>query len=586
MTTRPTEEEDLIATLDVGTSSIRCLIFGSQRQVVAKHQIDIKRLYPHPSWVEQNAKEIITKSTECIQGAVTELTFAGYKIEKIKGLGISNQRETTVVWDKVSGEPLYNAILWLDNRTADLAEFFVNGKGQGERDCLQDICGLPIHPYFSALKLRWLMDNVPTVREAITRNTCLFGTVDSWVIWNLTGGVESGVHRTDVTNASRTMLMDLRSLQWSEKLLDFFDIPRAVLPVIHSSSQLYGATVGTAFAGKPIAGVLGDQMASMLGHGCITPGTAKNTYGTGCFLLANIGEEVKFSKCGLLTTVAYQLGPGAKPVYALEGSVAIAGAVITWLQQNLTIIQKAEDADELANTVQDNGGIYFVPAFSGLYAPYWDTEARGTICGLTEYVDKAHFVRAALESTAFQSCQILDAIQKDSGMQLTRLQADGGMSASNLLMQFQADMAGIPVCVPKMLEITSLGVAIAAAKAVNFVDFLQEGQPIIAGNVRQTYVPRITIEERMSKYSFWLEAVERSMHWAKDHSKAGPKTVTDAIEYAKATANEEAARHKLSRRSSFADGLTPYLVGATAGALSSLVLAGLLVLIIQAVHRR
>ncbi|OQV14231.1 putative glycerol kinase 3 [Hypsibius exemplaris] len=558
--------ESLIATLDAGTSSIRCMIFGSQRQVLAMHQLEIRRIYPEPSWVEQDPRDIMAKSIECINKAVDDLIFAGYGAENIKGLGITNQRETTVVWDKRTGEPLYNAILWLDNRTADLSATLIAGKGKGQADCLQAACGLPIHPYFSALKLRWMMDNVPAVKESINTQSCLFGTVDSWILWNLTGGVAHGVHKTDVTNASRSMLMNLKTLQWDDKLIDFFGIPKTVLPQICSSSEIYGDIRVSHLAGRPVAGILGDQMAALVGHGCMKPGTAKNTYGTGCFLLANIGEEIKISKHGLLTTVAYQLGPESQPVYALEGSVAIAGAVITWLQKNLQMIDQPDEVDRLAGSVSDSGGIYFVPAFSGLFAPHWDTEARGTICGLTEYVHKAHFARAALESVAFQVCEIVDAIKFDSGVELSRIQVDGGMSHSNLLMQFQADMSAIPVCVPKMAEITSLGAAIAAARAVGCTEFFRgdSGSSSCDSDdyFKQRFLPKITPEERSQKYSYWKEAVQRSMHWNKN-SRRDPKPTSP-------------------------DGPSRFgvvAVAAVGGALTSLAVAGLVFLTVQKFKR-
>ncbi|XP_055331277.1 glycerol kinase-like [Paramacrobiotus metropolitanus] len=511
------DEENLIATLDVGTSSIRCMIFDAKRQVLAKHQIEIRRIYPEPSWVEQDPHEIVDISMLCMNKAADDLVFAGYSVQNITGLGISNQRETTVVWDKKTGRALYNAIVWLDNRTADLAAGLIKDKAKGDQDYLKPLCGLPIHPYFSALKLRWIIDNVAPVREAIRNGTCLFGTVDSWVLWNLTGGQDDGVHKTDVTNASRTMLMNLKTMDWDSKLVDFFSIPVSVLPTICSSSEEYGIMKLTNLAGRPVCGILGDQQAALVGHGCFRPGMAKCTYGTGCFLLANVGYEPKLSHHGLLTTVAYQLGPKSPAVYALEGSVAMAGAVVNWLQKNLGVIQKAEDLDGIAGSVKDSGGIYFVPAFSGLLAPYWDTEARGIICGLTEYIEQAHFARAALESIAFQICEVVDAVKTDSGVKLMGLEVDGGLSQSALLMQIQANFSGLPVHVPKMSEITSVGAAVAVAHATGVKTFLEsDGEQSDKSGLR--YVAEMKDSERREKYSFWKEAVRRSMHWARDHS--------------------------------------------------------------------
>ncbi|XP_071957327.1 glycerol kinase-like isoform X2 [Antedon mediterranea] len=427
----------------------------------------------------------------------------------MKAIGITNQRETTVVWDKTTGKPLHPAIVWLDNRTASTVDKLINKTPNKNKEFLKPKCGLPLSTYFSAVKVRWLMDNIPPVQDAVKNGSCLFGTIDSWLLWNMTGGVSGGVHLTDVTNASRTMLMNLKTLQWDEDLCKFFDIPMPILPEIHSSAEVYGNLSKGVLKGLPIAGILGDQQAALVGQNCFKKGMAKNTYGTGCFLLYNTGEEAVQSAHGMLTTVAYKLGPKEPTVFALEGSVAITGAAVRWLRDNLGFIKEAHEIEELAKSVDDCGGVYFVPAFSGLYAPYWQTDARGVICGLTQYSTKAHIARATLESVSFQTKELLDAMNKDSGIPLRQLQVDGGMTANNLLMQDQADLLGIPVVRPTMLETTALGAAVAAGKAVGVWDINQEKDV----NGKTTFTPAIDEKVRETRFKKWLKAVQRSMQW-------------------------------------------------------------------------
>ncbi|XP_077986011.1 glycerol kinase-like isoform X2 [Glandiceps talaboti] len=428
----------------------------------------------------------------------------------IKAVGITNQRETTVVWDKTTGKPLYNAIVWLDMRTGPTVEELIEKAPGKKKEYLQALCGLPLSTYFSAVKLRWLMDNVPDVQQAVLEQRCMFGTVDSWLLWNLTGGLNGGLHITDVTNASRTMLMNIHSLQWDEKLCNFFNIPMSVLPEIRSSAEVYGNLCNGPLSGIPIAGVLGDQQAALVGQTCFTKGMAKNTYGTGCFLLYNTGEEAVLSKNGLLTTVGYKLGKDKPTVYALEGSVAIAGAAVRWLRDNLGIIKEAADIEPLAASVESTHGTYFVPAFSGLYAPYWQSDARGIICGLTQFTSKAHIARAALEAVCFQTREILDAMNQDCGIPMQKVQVDGGMTANNLLMQLQSDILGIPIVKPAMPETTALGAAMAAGYAIGVWSLAAEDLTAITTD---TYTPVITQEERDARYGKWKLAVQRSMKW-------------------------------------------------------------------------
>src|SRR6476660_9431773 len=453
--------KDYIGAIDQGTTSTRFMVFDKSARVVAARQKEHEQIFPRPGWVEHAPLEILRRTEEVIAEA---LALRSLRASDLAAIGITNQRETTVLWERKTGKPVANAIVWQDTRVAeDVAQFLQNG-GQ---DRFRPQTGLPLSTYFSSLKLRWLLQNVPEAEERAAAGELLFGNIDTFLLWNLTGGAQGGVHATDVTNASRTQLLNLKTLNWDEKLLAAFAIPRAVLPEVRSSSEVYGeASLGT-IAGVPICGILGDQQAALVGQACFRPGEAKNTYGTGCFLLMNTGERVVPSKFGLLTTVAYKMG-GAPACYALEGSVAITGALVQWLRDNLGMIEKSADIETLARTVKDNGGVYFVPAFSGLYAPYWKDSARGVITGLTRYANKGHIARAVLEATAFQTREVVEAMEKDSKIGLESLRVDGGMVVNELLMQFQADILNREVVRPMVPETTALGAAYAAGLAVGF----------------------------------------------------------------------------------------------------------------------
>ncbi|CAL4086780.1 unnamed protein product [Meganyctiphanes norvegica] len=501
----------LVGAVDQGTSSTRFLVFAAgSGEVLTYHQEEVAQLYPKEGWVEQDPDELLNSSLKCIEKTVDNLRSLEIDPADIKAVGLTNQRETTIVWDKTTGKSLYNAIVWLDARTASTVEELLKETPGQNKDHIKDICGLPITTYFSALKLRWLLDNVPEVRAAADKGNLLFGTVDTWLLWNLTGAMEGGLHVTDVTNASRTMLMNLRTLKWEPGLCKYFKIPQNVLPEIRSSSEIYGYITQGPLLGVPISGMLGDQQAALVGQMCLSRGQAKNTYGTGCFLLYNTGTQVVQSTHGMLTTVGYKLGKNADTFYALEGSVAIAGAAVRWLRDNLGIIKTSGDIEALAKTVKDSGGVYFVPAFSGLFAPYWRADARGTICGLTQGSTKAHLARAALEAVCFQTREILDSMQKDSGITLSHLRVDGGMTCNNTLMQLQADIAGVSVDRPSMVETTALGAAMAAGAAEGIgVWDLSKLQPLTTDN----FVPTILPAERESRYERWCMAVERCMGW-------------------------------------------------------------------------
>ena len=447
--------------------------------------------------------EILENSIFVIEEALNEQNLSH---TDLAGLGITNQRETTVVWSKITGQPIYNAIVWQDTRTDQICSKLAGDKGQ---DRFRSKVGLPLATYFSGPKIIWILENVEGAREKAQNGELLFGTMDSWLVWNLTGSKENGRHITDVTNASRTMLMDLKTLDWDKDILEIFEIPETILPEIRSSSEVYG-TAGGSLSGLPIAGILGDQQAALFGQTCFDPGQAKNTYGTGCFLLLNSGEEPTLSKHGLLTTLAYKIGD-AKPVYALEGSVAITGALVQWLRDNLGMIQESAEVEELAKQVEDNGGIYFVPAFSGLYAPYWQSNARGVIAGLTRFITKAHIARAVLEATAFQTKEVLEAMEKDTGIKLASLKVDGGMVKNELLMQFQADMLNVPVIRPTITETTALGAAYAAGLAVG----VWKGQEELRNYWQEDQVwnPAMEETERERQYKGWKKAVKRSFDW-------------------------------------------------------------------------
>jgi glycerol kinase len=496
-----------VGALDQGTTSTRFMVFDHSGAVVAIDQREHEQIYPQPGWVEHDALEIWARCREVIAGALAK---AGLAARDLAAVGVTNQRETAVVWDRRTGQPIHNAIVWQDTRTdAFIAELARDG-GQ---DRFRSRVGLPLATYFSGPKIRWLLDNIPGAREKADSGDLLFGTIDSWVIWNLTGGAAgasgSGVHVTDVSNASRTMLMNLRTLEWDGEMLAVMGVPRAMLPAIKGSSEVYGEAVGE-LAGVPVAGDLGDQQAALFGQTCFAPGEAKNTYGTGCFMLLNTGTEPVASKSGLLTTLGYRIGT-APAVYALEGSIAMTGALVQWLRDNLGLIRDSADVETLAKTVDDNGGVYFVPAFSGLFAPYWRADARGVIVGLTRYVNRGHIARAVLEATAWQTREVLDAMNADSGVPLKALKVDGGMVHDELLMQFQADVLGVPVIRPKVAQTTALGAAYAAGLAVGFWSTLDDLRSHWASD--REWRPAMDDARRRKEYGLWKKAVTKTFDW-------------------------------------------------------------------------
>jgi glycerol kinase len=497
-----------VAAIDQGTTSTRFMVFDHDSQVVGVDQKEHRQIYPQPGWVEHDPMEIWERTQEVIRGGLARANIAA---DQLAAIGITNQRETTVVWDKRTGRPYCNAIVWQDTRTADICDKLARDEGQ---DRFRSKVGLPLATYFSGPKIQWILDNVPGVRQDAERGYALFGNIDTWLIWWLTGGPDGGAHVTDVSNASRTMLMNLNTLDWDEEILRILRVPRQMLPQIRPSSDpaLYGHTHRDGPMGHsiPVCGDLGDQQAALVGQTCFQPGEAKNTYGTGCFLLLNVGTLPVASQSGLLTTVAYRIGD--KPaVYALEGSIAITGALVQWLRDNIGLISKSSEVEELAATVEDSGGIYFVPAFSGLFAPYWNSKARGLIIGLTRYINKGHLARAALEATAYQTREVMDAMNKDAGVRLTALKVDGGMVFNEVLMQFQADILGVPVVRPTVAETTSLGAAYAAGLAVGFWDDLQGLRQYWKEDRR--WLPQWDEARRQTAYRGWLKAVQRSIDW-------------------------------------------------------------------------
>jgi glycerol kinase len=493
--------------IDQGTTSTRFMIFDYHGAVVGVDQKEHEQIYPKAGWVEHDPLEIWQATQDVIGGALTK-----FKIDTkdIAACGITNQRETTVVWEKATGKPVYNAIVWQDTRTDQICNKLAVDGGQ---DRFREKVGLPLATYFSGPKIKWILDNVEGVREKAEKGEVLFGNIDTWVIWNLTGGPKGGVHVTDVTNASRTMLMNLETLDWDPDMLKVMGIPRAMLPEIKASSEVYGYAKNSGLDGIPVAGDLGDQQAALFGQTCYAPGEAKNTYGTGCFMLLNTGTEPVQSKNGLLTTLAYKIGD-QPAVYALEGSIAITGALVQWLRDNLKMIEKSKDIEKLAKTVEDAGGIYFVPAFSGLFAPYWKSDARGVIVGLTRYINSGHIARATLEATAYQTREVLDAMNKDSGVALKALKVDGGMVFNELLMQFQSDILGVPVIRPTVAETTALGAAYAAGLAVGF---WKEVEDLRANwGVDKEWHPEMGAEERAKLYKGWKKAVTRTFDWVEN----------------------------------------------------------------------
>ncbi|PVU94709.1 hypothetical protein BB561_002309 [Smittium simulii] len=493
----------LVGSIDQGTSSSRFLVFDVSGKVITSHQVEYTNSYPEPGWVQKSPEEILSSVNESIDECLSKLDKAGYSASDIVSVGITNQRETTIAWDSETGEPLYDAIIWNDTRTRDVVQKLHAKEGASD---IQSLCGLPITTYFSATKMVWMLENVPCIKAAQEKGTLRFGNVDTWLIYKLTGK-----YITDVTNASRTMLMDINSLKWSKQLCEFFGIDEAFLPEIRSSSEVYGNINVGGLSGIPIAGDLGDQQAATVGQLCFQPGEAKNTYGTGCFMLFNTGASPIFSKNGLLTTVAYQLGPNEKPAYALEGSIAVAGSAIQWLRDKLGIINSAPEINVLAESVKDNGGVYFVTAFSGLFAPHWRDDARACIVGLTQYANRGHIARATLESVCFQTKDILDAMDADSGDKLKVLRVDGGMTNSDIAMQIQADVLGIKVVRPEMKETTAFGAAIAAGLAVGF---WKDKADVLSQTKSKDFYPNITEEQRAEMLKGWKRAIEKSLNSA------------------------------------------------------------------------
>ncbi|CAI4232710.1 unnamed protein product [Auanema sp. JU1783] len=499
----------LLGAIDQGTSSSRFLVFEADSgELVTSHQIEVRQLFPNPGWVEMNPIEIIDTVKECIQEVEMKLLNLGMSVEEIKSVGVANQRETTIVWNKKTGLPLHNAIVWLDTRTSDLAAESIAKTPSGSQNEFKQKTGLPIHPYFSALKLKWLLMNVPEVQEAYEEGNLLFGTVDTWIIWNLTGQFV-----TDVTNASRTLLLDLHKRKWSTQLCDFFSIPIDILPAIRSSAELYGTISSGPLAGVPLSGCLGDQQAAMVGHGCLQKGDTKNTYGTGTFMLCNIGSVPIISKNGLLTTVGFQFGPDRPVIFALEGSGSIGGNVVRFLRDNFQFIKDSSEMEPIARSVESTEGVFFVPSFTGLYTPYWDPTARGTILGLTQVTNRAHICLAALKAVAYQSAEMIECVEQDLDNEVTikTLKVDGGMTANKLFNEIQADVIGRRIETPWTTEISGWGAAIAGAVGANLMstdDLLNRPQR------SNGYDPTTDENSRRQDNLRWKDAVQRSCKWA------------------------------------------------------------------------
>jgi glycerol kinase len=493
-----------VGAIDQGTTSTRFIVFDRGGNIVASAQKEHKQIFPKPGWVEHDPVEI-WQNTQEVAGAA--LARAALTPGDLAAVGITNQRETTILWDRRSGKPMHNALVWQDTRVDQLVAQYSR---EGGPNRFRAKTGLPLASYFSGLKLQWLLDNVPGARGKAQSGDILFGNIDTWLVWNLTGGADGGLHITDVTNASRTQLMDLATLEWDSSLLEQLRIPRSVLPRIVASSENYGAAKTPALKGASIAGILGDQQAALVGQACFRPGEAKNTYGTGCFLLMNTGEKPIASTAGLITTVAYKIA-NEKARYALEGSIAVTGALVQWLRDNLGLIGSSPEVEKLAAEVEDNGGVYFVPAFSGLYAPHWNERARGTITGLTRYATRAHIARAVLEATAFQTREVLGAMTQDSSIRIPELRVDGGMVGNELLMQFQSDILDVPVVRPKITETTALGAAYAAGLAVGY----WRNREDLVNNwaVDKRWTPQMLNERRDALYKSWQKAVTRSLDW-------------------------------------------------------------------------
>ncbi|MCS4484757.1 glycerol kinase GlpK [Gleimia sp. 6138-11-ORH1] len=501
-------EKKYVLAIDQGTTSSRAIVFDHGGKIVSVGQLEHEQIFPKAGWVEHNPVEIWDNIREAVAQALSKAQINRHDLAAV---GITNQRETTVVWDKNTGEPVYNAIVWQDTRTAEIVRELAGSEGAEK---YKEICGLPLATYFSGPKIKWILDNVAGAREKAEAGDLLFGNTDTWTLWNLTGGPNGGVHATDVSNASRTMLMDLKTLSWREDICADMGIPMSMLPTIRSSSEVYGyGRKNGLLVDTPISGILGDQQAATFGQACFEKGMAKNTYGTGCFMLMNTGEEPVQSENGLLTTLCYKIGE-APAVYALEGSIAVTGSLVQWLRDNLKMFSSAPEIESLARSVDDNGGVYFVPAFSGLFAPYWKDDARGAIVGLTRFNNAGHIARATLEATAFQTREVLDAMNADSGVALTELRVDGGMIANELLMQFQADILGVDVVAPEVAETTALGAAYAAGIAVGF----WQGEQDVIDNWAEgkRWSPSMDAAERDRTYRLWKKAVTRTFDWVDD----------------------------------------------------------------------
>eukprot|EP00735_Rhodelphis_limneticus_P014787 TRINITY_DN886_c0_g1::TRINITY_DN886_c0_g1_i1::g.25464::m.25464 TRINITY_DN886_c0_g1::TRINITY_DN886_c0_g1_i1::g.25464 ORF type:complete len:508 (+),score=117.03,sp/C5C1C4/GLPK_BEUC1/54.37/0.0,FGGY_N/PF00370.16/3.3e-81,FGGY_C/PF02782.11/7.1e+03,FGGY_C/PF02782.11/7.9e-61,BcrAD_BadFG/PF01869.15/0.13,BcrAD_BadFG/PF01869.15/24 TRINITY_DN886_c0_g1_i1:53-1576(+) len=502
-----------VGAVDQGTTSTRFILFDEHGSIVASHQMEHSQIYPHPGWVEHDPMEILNNTKICMQETMKKCS-SKVTPSDVKAIGITNQRETTIVWDRHTGKPLHNAIVWLDTRTSSICDSLTEGYGI---DRFRDITGLPISTYFSGMKLKWLLEHVEGLKHAAHEGRALFGTVDSWLTWCLTGGQNGGVHVTDVTNASRCLLMNIHTMTWNSMICTILGVPMEMLPEIRSSSEVYGhvALADTGLQGVPIAGILGDQQAATVGQGCFAPGHIKNTYGTGCFMIMNTGSRAIPSTHGLLTIPLYKLGPDAPTVYGLEGSVAIAGAGVQWLRDNLKIISSSKDVEAYASAVPDTGDVYFVPAFSGLYAPRWRRDARGTIVGMTQFTTRDHICRAVLESVCWQTYDLIEAMAKDADdIQLQEMKVDGGMTVNNVLMQLQADILGRPVLRPKNIETTAMGAAFAAGRAVG----VWTSEADLKQLVDREFQATITSQDRAERYARWTAAVERSLNWVKqDH---------------------------------------------------------------------
>lgn len=493
----------VVMAIDQGTTSTRAILFNHEGLIVSSAQKEHRQYYPKPGWVEHDPLEIWQAVQMVMQEALNK---SGHSFNDIAAIGITNQRETTLIWDRNTGKPFHPAVVWQDTRTDQICDQLAEDGGQ---DRFRKKTGLPIATYFSGPKIKWLLENVPGLRQAAIDGQALFGNIDTWILWNLTGGVNGGLHLTDVTNASRTLLMNLGTLDWDDEIISTLGVPKQMLPEIKPSSSILGFATG-AWKGIPIAGILGDQQAALFGQTCFEAGEAKNTYGTGCFMLINTGEKIVQSKSGLLTTVGYKIGE-LPAVYCLEGSIAITGALVQWLRDNLQMIQSAPDIEELAKSVADSGGIYIVPAFSGLFAPYWRSDARGVIVGLTRFINRGHLARAVLEATAYQTREVLDAMERDSGVNLKALKVDGGMVHNDLLMQFQADITDVPVVRPIVAETTALGAAYAAGLAVGFWNDTEELK--VNWQQDKVWLPKMDSETRSHLYAGWKKAVVRTFDW-------------------------------------------------------------------------